>query len=105
MFKASLTVPSIQQNGEAVEDLEIVQNVVRKQLCEWFGGVTEQVGKGSWINFAGVTITENVTVFTTLTDNEKVLPIMQGIANHVKNVCNQESVLITVESGVTVEFV
>jgi hypothetical protein len=105
MFRATITVPSIQQNGEVVEDLLIVQNVVRNQLCSWFGGCTATVGKGSWVNENGVTVTEDVTVFETVTDNGKVLPIVEGIANHVKEVCNQEAVLVTVQKMDTVRFV
>ena len=105
MFTATITVPSVQRDGSPVEDLAIVQNVCRKNLCEWFGGVTETVGKGSWVNSRGKIVTEEVTVFQTLTEDRNVLPILRGLAQHVQNVCNQESVLITVQGHVTVEFV
>jgi len=105
MFKATITVPSKQQNGTPVENLDIVQNVVRNSLSEWFGGCTATPGKGSWVDSNGVTVSEEVTVFETLTDNGKVLPILEGLAAHVKNVCNQDCVLITVQTMDTVKFV
>jgi len=105
MFQVTITVPTKQQNGLPVEDLEIVQNVVRKNLSEWFGGCTATPGKGSWVDSSGKTVSENVTVFSSLTDNQHVLPIVEGLAAHVKNVCNQEAVLITVQTMDTVKFV
>ena len=105
MFTATITIPSVQRDGSPVEDLDIVHNVCRKNICEWFGGVTETVGKGSWVNSRGKVVTEEVTVFQTFTTDRNVLPILRGLALHVQNVCNQESVLVTVQEGVTVEFV
>ena len=105
MLKATITVPSIQRDGKPVQDLDIVKNVVRKNICEWFGGVTETAGKGSYVMSNGEMISEEVTVFQTLTENRNVLPILRGLAQHVQNVCNQESVLITVQEEVTVEFI
>lgn len=105
MYRATITVPTKQQNGAPVEDLEIVKKVVKKNLCEWFGGCTETAGNGSWVDGNGMIVSEEVTVFETLTDNEHVLPILEGLAAHVKNVCNQEAVLITVQTVDTVKFV
>jgi len=105
MFKATITVPSVQQTGEAVVDLDLVKNVVRNQLCERFGGCTATVGNGSWVDSSGTVVSEDVTVFETLTDSVAVLPILEGLANHIKVVCNQEAVLITVQTMDTVKFV
>ena len=105
MFLATITVPTKQQDGTPVEDLDIVKRVVAKNLSEWFGGCTAVPGKGSWVNGEGVTVSEDVTVFSTVTDDRNVLPILRGLAAHVKNVCNQDCVLITVQTVDTVEFV
>ena len=82
MFKATITVPTKQQNGEPVEDLEIVKRVVAKNLSEWFGGCTATSGNGSWVDSQGNIVSEDVTVFTSLTDNRNVLPILEGLAQH-----------------------
>jgi len=74
---------------------------VEKLLAKKVDGFTLTFGLGYWISTRGETCKENSLIITLLTNEEKVV---RSIAEEIKKMNNQESVLV-VETKVKGEFI
>ena len=112
MFKASIYLPS-ESNGEVINTDKRWQEsrYTMRRLSEEFGGCTSIEAYGWWANPEGELIGEHVTIIYSLVDANEVevrkstASVLRELAEHVKAVLNQQSVLISIEPVTSVEFI
>ena len=110
MFKFSITVPTVQKDGNPVFDRAGILESVQKDMSNVFGGATSVDAVGSWNDDNGNLVTESVTVVTAYADPTKVdletgAANLERIGRWVKTVSNQDCVLIAVEPVTTHKFI
>ena len=109
MLRISITVPTLTKNGDSVDNKHVLGAVV-SSLANKFGGTTTTDGVGSWVNDQGTTITERVSIVSTLVDTDKhdqseAIAYSEGVARHVRTELDQDCVLLTAETVDIVKFV
>lgn len=112
MFKASIYLPS-ESNGALIDTDKRWQEFryVARRLSEEFGGCTSVEAYGWWANNEGELIAEHVTILYSLVDENEVevrkstASVLRELAEHVKAVLNQQSVLTSIEPVTQVEFI
>ncbi len=100
MLKATITVPSTQRDGNPVQDRNIVLNAVCAKLSRAFGGCTLVDGTGHWQDANGNNVQESVTVATSFITGpvaETATETMTDIGQWLKECCDQDCVLVTIE--------
>lgn len=108
MLKVTITIPSTQNNGQAVEDREFVVKAVCASMSHSFGGCTTVDGQGHWQDANGKNVSENVTVATSYVTGDAVntaREVITGTAQYIKERCQQDCVLVTIEPVNDVLFI
>jgi len=89
MYQFELYVPEISGMEKPLTDLEA-------ELRKVFGGFTRYHTIGSWKNPMGQDIVNKITVYRVI-DEQRLKPVIETLAEYVKEHWNQESVLWTVQ--------
>lgn len=108
MLKVTITIPSTMNNGNPVQDREHVVTALCATMSYNFGGCTTVDGVGHWQDANGKNVSENVTVVTSYVTGDAVRTVkevMQGNAEYLKERCEQDCVLVTIEPVNSVIFV
>lgn len=66
-YKYSVTVPSVDKNGNLI-DQDAAVKVVLIKMSELFGGATATQSKGAWIDADGRLVVEDVVQITSYSD-------------------------------------
>ena len=108
MLKVTITIPSVMNNGEPVYGREHVVTAVCASMSHSFGGCTTVDGIGHWKDANGNNVSENVTVATSYVTGDAVKTareVLTGTAEYLKERCEQDCVLVTIEPVDSVIFV
>lgn len=70
---------------------------IRHDFGERYGGWTEYDSRGGWVDGQGNTVVETVTVFETYGDIDG--RALEDLADYVKALTDEESVMTTVDEG------
>ena len=70
----SIYVPTVYQSHEPIpiDEVEKYKDIVAARFTDFFGGVTETTGTGSFTNMDGVVQVERVYILTSFSDDEKL---------------------------------
>jgi hypothetical protein len=112
MRKVSIFIPTKNKDGQTVDKelrWSILEDVV-SSFTGWFGGSSQQIIVGTYKQRGqhGKVIREGVTEVWSLATNESLLvnyEKVQTLARLVAHTLKQESVLVTVQDMLSVEFV
>ena len=95
-FDAVGNIISPQTRSDAIETVEVVAG-------NQFGGISYVDSHGSWKDGKGEIVRENGITFTLFTDASD--SSIQAFARYVKNVFRQNSVVLSVSDGESVQFI
>jgi len=101
MREAKIILPLNDNQGEP---METAHSRLQKTLCTEFGGFTAQNATGGYVNQAGETQIEDVTIYF-IAIQFKDWPKMQNIARDLIDTTDQESIYLGQPNGCGVEFI
>ena len=108
-LEVRVTIPSESGGAPIAPDARAAALAyVARQMSALFGGATATPGAGCWTNGNGELIQEQVTIMSSYAESDVVTSQWQevrAIAQWLKNVLHQESVLIAAAPVTSVEFV
>ncbi len=102
MRQVTLYVPENTNDNRPMS--QVLARIV-ETVAETYGGATVTDATGYWDSAARQLICEHVKLVSAIVADDADLAIFQGLARIIKREMAQESVLMTVTSGISAEFV
>lgn len=98
MREARIIVPNKPEHHHVAREL-------RHKLAHSFGGYTETIGYGGWVDPRGELIAEAVIVYdVAMADTAENVTAIRALADHVRVAARQQAVYLRLPSG-NVEFI
>lgn len=82
-----------------VAGVEYRLDVYMSSSLNMYGGYTMYTARGSFVDKNKMTITENVTIYELITDDNKALKQLEHLLSYIKKQLNEESMLMWCGGG------